>query len=69
MMPDPLFNNLIDVLRYRAQNQANQRLYTLLPDGENEEVNLTYKDLDQQAQAIALLFRQHRHIGERVLLL
>ena len=69
MMPDPLFNNLIDVLRYRAQNQANQRLYTLLPDGENEEVNLTYKDLDQQAQAIALLLRQHIHIGERVLLL
>ena len=69
MMPDPLFSNLIEVLGYRAQNQTNQRIYTLLRDEDNEEVNLTYKDLDHQARAIAFRLRQQIHIGERVLLL
>jgi len=69
MMLDPLFNDLIEVLRYRAQNQANQRLYTLPLEEDNEEVYLTYKVLDQQAQAIAVRLRQQIQIGERVLLL
>lgn len=68
-MSDPHFNNLVEILHYRAQNQANQRLYTLLLNGDSEEVNLTYKNLDQQARAIAIRLRKHTHIGERVLLL
>ena len=61
--------NLIDVLCYRAQDQANQRLYTLLLDGEQEEVNLTSKDLDQQARAIAVRLHQEIQTGDRALLL
>ena len=68
-MKKTIFNDLIEVLRYRAQNQANQRIYTLLRDEDDQEVNLTYKDLDEQAQAIAVRLRQQIHIGERVLLL
>ena len=68
-MKNTIFNDLIELLRYRAQNQANQRIYTLLRDEDDKEVNLTYKDLDEQAQAIAVRLRQQIHIGERVLLL
>ena len=44
---------LVDILRWRAEHQPNQRAYTFLLDGEREEVHLTYAELDKQARAIA----------------
>ena len=44
---------LVEILRWRALHQPNQRAYTFLLDGENDEVHLTYSELERQAQAIA----------------
>ena len=47
---------LVDLLRHRADRQADDRAYTFLVDGESEEAHLTYGELDRQARA-SLVFR------------
>ena len=60
---------LVDILRQRAAHQADSKAYTFLVDGELEEEQLTYAELDIQARAIAALLQQRCHVGERALLL
>ena len=48
---------LVDLLRQRAERQADDRAYTFLVDGESEEVHLTYGELDRQARAIGAWLR------------
>jgi 8-amino-7-oxononanoate synthase len=62
-------SNLVDLLRHRALHQANDRAYTYLVDGENEEINITYQELDEQARAIAVWLMSLGLSGERALLL
>jgi len=59
----------VDLLSYRAQNQSNQTAYTFLQDGETEAGRLTYKELDQQARAIANQLQSLDATGSRALLL
>ena len=63
------FSNLVELLRYRAKIQSEQKAYTFLIDGETEEVSLTYSELDLQARAIAARLQSLKASGERVLLL
>ncbi|MBW4450085.1 MAG: fatty acyl-AMP ligase [Spirirestis rafaelensis WJT71-NPBG6] len=65
----PSFSSLIDLLSYRALNQPNQIAYTFLVDGETEEVSLTYRELEEQARAIATILQSSTATGERALLL
>jgi acyl transferase domain-containing protein/acyl-CoA synthetase (AMP-forming)/AMP-acid ligase II/acyl carrier protein len=66
---DFTFSTLIDLLRWRATQQPEHRLYTFLTDGETEKASYTYADLDHQARVIgASLQEQHIPIGERALL-
>ncbi|MBI1924463.1 hypothetical protein HYR99_09445 [Candidatus Poribacteria bacterium] len=58
---------LVDLLRFRALHQPDQRAYTFLVDGETEEVHLTYRELDQKAQAIAAQLQSLGAAGERAL--
>ncbi|MFQ5794226.1 MAG: AMP-binding protein [Candidatus Bipolaricaulia bacterium] len=60
---------LVDLLRWRALHQPNQRAYTFLTDGETEEVSLTYGELDRQARAIGAWLQSLAATGERALLL
>src|ERR1051326_3653789 len=60
---------LVDLLRGRADHQPAQRSYTFLADGENEEGQLTYAELDRQARAIGALLQKCNAEGERALLL
>src|ERR1043165_7704409 len=60
---------LIDLLRGRAQSQAERLAYTFLLDGEQEEASLTYGELDRQARAIAAWLQPLVSPGDRVLLL
>ncbi|MBP5975408.1 AMP-binding protein [Brasilonema sp. CT11] len=60
---------LVNLLRYRAQQQPNQLPYTFLVDGETEKDSFTYETLDQKARAIAALLQSMKAFGERVLLL
>lgn len=47
---------LIDVLRWRALHEPELQAYTFLADGEQEELCLTYKELDRHARRIATFF-------------
>ena len=60
---------LVNLLRYRAQQQPYQVPYTFLVDGETEKVSFTYEKLDQKARAIAALLQSMKAFKERVLLL
>jgi len=45
----PFFTSLVDLLRYRAAKQPNDRAYVLLSDQGQEESVLTFAELDQRA--------------------
>src|SRR5581483_3609542 len=60
---------LVDILRWRALNQPDQRAYTYLVDGETEEMSMTYAQLDRGARAIAASLQARARPGERALLL
>ena len=60
---------LVELLRERAQNQPDKRAYTFLIEGETEELNLTYAELDQRVRAIAAKLQDKVTVGDRALLL
>ncbi len=60
---------LVDLLRQRAECQADDRAYTFLVDGESEEAHLTYGELDRQARAIGAWLTSQGLKGQRALLL
>lgn len=62
-------STLVDLLRYRAQNQSDQTAYIFLQDGETETTQLTYQELDRQARAIAYQLQSMNATGSRALLL
>jgi len=70
-LPDPVMESstLVEILRWRALHQPEQRTYTYLVDGEAEGDALTYAGLDCQARSIAALLQSYRARGERALLL
>ncbi|MBR8835868.1 MAG: amino acid adenylation domain-containing protein [Stigonema ocellatum SAG 48.90 = DSM 106950] len=63
------FSTLIEILRWRALQQPEQKAYSFLQDGEVEGDSLTYGELDCQARAIAALLQSQGVSGERALLL
>src|SRR5579859_4972793 len=62
------FSTLVELLRWRAFDQPDQKAYIFLADGE-EEYSLTYGELDRQSRAIGALLQRLDAMGERVLLL
>ena len=62
-------SNLVALLRHRASHQANDRAFTYLVDGEDEELRLSYHELDRQARAVAARLQAMNLEGERALLL
>ena len=70
-LTDPIaeFSTLVEILRWRALQQPEQRTYTYLVDGEAEGDHLTYAALDCQARSIGALLQSYRASGERALLL
>ncbi|MGF1490395.1 MAG: AMP-binding protein, partial [Prochloraceae cyanobacterium] len=66
--PDNRYN-LVDILKKRAQTQTHQIAYTFLVDGETQEINLTYQQLDRDARAIAAHLQAFCQPGDRALLL
>jgi len=70
-VPDPMerFSTLVEILRWRALQQPEQRPYTFLSDGETEADYLTHEMLDNQARSIGALLQQYQSSGQRALLL
>ncbi|HEY4759546.1 MAG TPA: AMP-binding protein, partial [Thermoguttaceae bacterium] len=62
-------SNLVELLLHRARCQSDDIAFTYLVDGENEQVHLTYKELDRQARAIGAWLEAQDLAGERALLL
>lgn len=62
-------DNLVDVLRWRADSQPDVPGFTFLADGDSEEIVMTYPDLDRRARAIAARLQQVAAVGDRALLL
>lgn len=62
-------STLVDLLRFRANHQADRRAYTFLVDGETQEAHVSYGVLDRQARALAATLQALHLPGERVLLL
>lgn len=62
-------DNLVELLRFRAQQQPNKCAYTFLVNGETEVIHLTYEELDQQARTIAAFLQKLELKEERAVLL
>ncbi len=65
----PEWSTLVNLLQGRAEHQPGEMLYTFLIDGEDQEVRLTYGELDRQARSIAACLRARVAPGSRALLL
>lgn len=62
-------STLVEVLRRRALQQPARLVYTFLENGEKEEAELTFAELDRRARAIAAWLQTHNGAGNRALLL
>ncbi|NDC54138.1 MAG: hypothetical protein EBZ74_07540, partial [Planctomycetia bacterium] len=60
---------IVDLLRQRAAYRPHDRAFTFLVDGENEELNITYAELDRRARAVGAWLLASGMQGKRVLLL
>lgn len=62
-------SNLVELLRHRAQHQADDAGFQFLTDGERTLETWTYADVDRKARAIAASLQSMGMEGERALLL
>ncbi|MEI6241766.1 MAG: AMP-binding protein, partial [Planctomycetia bacterium] len=74
MIPNPntegsFAETIVDLLRQRAAYRPHDRAFTFLVDGENEELNITYAELDRKARALGAWLTASGMQGKRVLLL
>ncbi len=70
-MPEntPTPATLVDLLQLQARRKPDQPSYTFLLDGEQQAVQMTYRELDRRARAIATLLQRAGAAGERALLI
>ncbi|MGA9770376.1 MAG: amino acid adenylation domain-containing protein [Blastocatellia bacterium] len=69
LVPTTEITSLVALLRQRAINEAGRLAYVFLEDGDTQEVNVTYADLDRQARAIGSYLQLANAAGKRALLL
>lgn len=62
-------STLVELLRWRADRQSDQRAYLYLENGETEQSQLTYAELDRWARCIGARLQSLGAGGQRVLLL
>jgi 8-amino-7-oxononanoate synthase len=62
-------SNLVDLLRHRSAHLGHDRAFIYLVDGETEEVQLSYRELDRQARAVGARLQSMGLAGQRALLL
>lgn len=68
---DPLSHpvSLVDVLRWRAEMQPDRVAYIWLRDGDEVHAELSYRELDRRARAVAATLQDSTRPGDRALLL
>ncbi len=62
-------STLVEMVRHRARTQPKDIAFSYLVDGELEQVDVTYEELDRQARAIGAWLMSRGLAGERALLL
>jgi len=62
-------STIIDCLEHYARIRGDERAYIFLSDGETEEMELSYADLQRRSQALASELRKYGLSGQTVLLL
>ncbi|MBY0585867.1 SDR family NAD(P)-dependent oxidoreductase [bacterium] len=62
------FQNLVEVLRFRAQQQPERMAIKFLTDGEEAHTSWTYEQLQRRSMQIANHLCRHAEPGDRVLL-
>ena len=67
--PDEHWSTLVEVLRARAARSPDFVIYTFLTDGDDEEISVTYAELDARARAIAAHLQERAEDAGPVLLL
>jgi acyl-CoA synthetase (AMP-forming)/AMP-acid ligase II len=60
---------LVEMLRFKAETKPDALLYKFLVDGETEEENMTYGELEQRVRRLATWLQERNMAGERALLL
>jgi malonyl CoA-acyl carrier protein transacylase len=66
---DPLSTNLVEVLQFRTEERPDAFAFTFLRDGDGDEENLSFEELNRQARLIGAWLQQHEATAQRVLLL
>lgn len=66
--PSGNLTSLNQLLRQRAVNQSTDLAYTFLVDGEQEEIHITYADLDRRARCVGAHLQALALTGERAIL-
>ncbi|HEX5602480.1 MAG TPA: fatty acyl-AMP ligase, partial [Pyrinomonadaceae bacterium] len=61
--------SLVELLRSKAQSEADRNLYTFLSDGPTPEQSLTFAQVDERARAIGARLQSAGAAGQRILLL
>jgi myxalamid-type polyketide synthase MxaB len=59
----------VDLLQRRTAERADHAPFRFLADGETDEINLTYAELDRQARAIAAWLQRSQNAGDRAILI
>lgn len=69
-MPDLKQNaSIVDLVCWQAEKYPERIALTFLPDGESQEVNLTFKQLDEKARRLAAWLQKKSRVGDRALIL
>ena len=61
--------NLVQLVQYRAETEPNEPAFTYLANGVDDEIIMSYADLDRRARRIAAWLQSQNMFGQRALLL
>jgi len=61
-------HKIVQVLLDRSKHQPNDIAYTYLIDGESKEDNITYKELCEEAERIAVFLQARYHKGDKIII-
>ncbi len=68
MISSLLDSNIVEILQQKVISQPDTTAYVFLKDGENQEIRLTYQELETKAKAIAFELKRRVSRGSRALL-
>ena len=62
-------NTIINLLNFRADNEANKVAYIYTKDGNVVDVSITYKELKRKALILSEAIKNYCQVGDRIILI